>query len=69
MSDNILIAGTNRGLGLAQTDNFLSAGRWAQSINRLRTDALSRLERNNPGRHHPFVGDEADESSVQKGRC
>lgn len=67
MSYNILVTGSNRGLGLALADKLLQAGHWVLGINRRHSDGLLRLQGRFPDRLHLFIGDAADESDVQKG--
>ena len=66
MSNEILITGANRGLGLALTEKLLAGGHHIHAINRQESTDLLLLRKKYPRNLHLFAGDVSDESSIQK---
>ena len=63
---NILLTGANRGLGLALTKLLLLDGHRVYTINRHRSEGLSRLHREYPNHLHMYTGDLSSEVSIKK---
>jgi NAD(P)-dependent dehydrogenase (short-subunit alcohol dehydrogenase family) len=64
MNSKILITGSNRGLGLALTQQFLSQGDQVFALARRQSEALQQLQQQHPDRLHPFQADVTQESTI-----
>jgi NAD(P)-dependent dehydrogenase (short-subunit alcohol dehydrogenase family) len=65
MSDNILITGANRGLGLALTEQLLQAGHSVHALNRHDSPCIAELLEQYPTRLICYTCDVTDETSIQ----
>jgi NAD(P)-dependent dehydrogenase (short-subunit alcohol dehydrogenase family) len=66
MNYEILITGTNRGLGLALAEKLLAGGQRIHAINRRESNALLQLRKEYPGSLQLYPGDVSDESSIRQ---
>lgn len=66
MSDNILITGANRGLGLALTEQLLRAGHSVHALNRHDSPGIADLLEKYPTRLTCYSCDVTDETSIRQ---
>jgi NAD(P)-dependent dehydrogenase (short-subunit alcohol dehydrogenase family) len=66
MNYEILITGTNRGLGLALAEKLLAEGHYIHAINRRESDDLLQLEEKYPESLRLYPGDVSDEDSIRQ---
>ena len=66
MNYDILITGTNRGLGLALAEKLLAGGQHIHAINRRESNDLLQLQKKYPGSLQLYPGDLSNESSIRQ---